>query len=120
MSERCEQPRDDQASRLADCLYYKKPQVAPTRDHPQAGTSDTGSLHTAWADTHKANCREDAQPTAHRPRHIMNQKMDTGCECDEAVICKAVLHYLNALHRASPAVTDFRTLLTAWKTTHQV
>ena len=61
MVERTEKPRDDQASLLADRLYYKNPRVAPTRDHPQEGTTDVGSLHTASADTHKAKGREDAQ-----------------------------------------------------------
>ena len=91
-------PRDDQASWLVDCLYYNNPRLAPTRDQSEAGTSDAGSLHTVWADTHKAKGREDTQATVNPPRRATNQKTAAGCEGDEADIREAVLHELNDFH----------------------
>ena len=107
MPERPEQPKDDQANRLADCLYYNNLRVAPARDHSQTGTSDTGSLHTAKADTHKAKGREEAQPTAHPPRHVMKQNTASGCERDEAVTREVVLQELNTLQVGVPGSDEF-------------
>ena len=98
----------------------KTSRVATTLDNSPAGTSDAGGLHTARVETNESEGREDAQSTAHSPRHGMNQKKAQIVIAMKRLFARP--YSMNGVFRtrASPTVRYFRTLLTVQKTTLQV